>query len=343
MKKKLSTAQLLPSGQYRYRVMVGGQRVSVVDGDAKTAQAKAMALQAGLMEQEKKPINLTVSEAVTRYIESKNVVLSPSTIAGYDKIEKNLMQPISKVKLEDLTQEKIQRWINGLAKEKAPKTVANAHGLLSAVLSEYKPAMALRTTLPQKVKHEVQIPSESDLKAIIAGCSGTKYELPIMLAVWLGLRQSEILGLTWDCIDGNTLFIKQAIVMGENGPVEKGTKTYSGTRKISMPQYLVDLIKSQPKTGEHIINMSAKSVYSGFSRICEKAGVPHYRFHDLRHLNASVMLANGVPDKYSMKRMGHATNNMLKTVYQHTIKEKERQYDDVINSYFDGLIGLEKK
>jgi len=322
--------------------MVGGQRVSVVDEDAKTAQAKAMALQAGLIEQEKKPINLTVSEAVTRYVESKNVVLSPSTIAGYDKIKKNLMPPISNVKLEDLTQEKIQRWVNGLAKEKTPKTVANAHGLLSAVLAEYKPSTALRTTLPQKIKHEVQIPSEGDLKAIIAGCSGTKYELPIMLAVWLGLRQSEILGLTWDCIDGNTLSVKQAIVMGENGPVEKGTKTYSGTRKISLPQYLVNLIESQPKIGEHIIDMSAKSIYSGFSRICEKAGVPHYRFHDLRHLNASVMLANGVPDKYSMKRMGHATNNMLKTVYQHTIKEKEKQYDDVINSYFDGLMKPKK-
>jgi integrase len=43
------------------------------------------------------------------------------------------------------------------------------------------------------------------------------------------------------------------------------------------------------------------------------------------------MLAAGVPDKYSMKRMGHATNNMLKTVYQHTIKEKEKQYDSVSN------------
>lgn len=338
MKKKLPTPQLLPSGQYRCRVMVGGQRVSVVDEDPRAAQAKAVALQAGLMEQEKKPINLTVSEAVARYVESKNVVLSPSTIAGYDKIKKNLMKSIKDIKLEDLTQEKVQRWVNDLSKTRTPKTVANAHGLLSAVLDEYKPNMRLITTLPQKIKHEVQIPSEADLMAIARGCVGTKYELPIILAIWLGLRQSEILGLTWDCIDGDVLSVKHAIVMGEDGPVEKGTKTYSGTRKISLPQYLIDLIESQPKAGEHIINMSAKSVYSGFSRICEKASVPHYRFHDLRHLNASAMLAAGVPDKYSMKRMGHATNNMLKTVYQHTIKEKEKQYDDAINKYFSDLI-----
>ena len=46
------------------------------------------------------------------------------------------------------------------------------------------------------------------------------------------------------------------------------------------------------------------------------------------------MLAIGVPDKYSMKRMGHATNNMLKTTYQHTIKEKEQQFDTLIDSEF---------
>jgi integrase len=54
-------------------------------------------------------------------------------------------------------------------------------------------------------------------------------------------------------------------------------------------------------------------------------------------MNASVMLAEGIPDKYSMKRMGHATNNMLKTTYQHTIKEKETVYDQKIDARFEEL------
>ena len=69
-----------------------------------------------------------------------------------------------------------------------------------------------------------------------------------------------------------------------------------------------------------------------------KSGVPHFRFHDLRHVNASTMLAVGVPDKYSMKRMGHATNNMLKTTYQHTIKEKEAEYDQKTENYIESLM-----
>ena len=50
------------------------------------------------------------------------------------------------------------------------------------------------------------------------------------------------------------------------------------------------------------------------------------------------MLASGIPDKYSMKRMGHATNNMLKTTYQYTIKEKETEYDKLIDNYFEDLM-----
>lgn len=134
------------------------------------------------------------------------------------------------------------------------------------------------------------------------------------------------------------LHIRQAIVMGENGPVKKGTKTYSGTRSIRLPQYILDLLTTVPQKGEYIVSMSGKAIYSGFSRICEKAGVPHFRFHDLRHTNASVMLASGIPDKYSMKRMGHATNNMLKTTYQHTIKEREIEYDRQIDAYFETLM-----
>lgn len=57
-------------------------------------------------------------------------------LPGNDKTKNNLMGAISKTKLENLKQEKIQLWVNGLAKEKSPKTVANAHGSLSAVLAE---------------------------------------------------------------------------------------------------------------------------------------------------------------------------------------------------------------
>lgn len=49
-------------------------------------------------------------------------------------------------------------------------------------------------------------------------------------------------------------------------------------------------------------------------------------------------MALGVPNKYSQQRMGHSTDNMLKTVYQHTMREKEDEYADKINQHYQTLM-----
>lgn len=335
---KMPKAKQLPSGAYRVQVMVDGQRVSVTDEDPKVAVAKAMALKAKMEEAQKAPRSMTVGEAIDRYIESKDTVLSPSTVAGYKRIRANALQGLMNVKLPDLTCEKVQREINKMAKEKSPKTVRNAHGLLTAALAEYKPDMVLRTTLPQKQRYEAQIPTADEIKKILNQAKGTEMELPILLAVWLGLRASEIRGITWDCISGDVLHIKQAIVEGENGPVLKGTKTYSGTRNLILPEYIKEVINTTPHTGDFLCRLSGQALYKRFSRLCETVGVPHYRFHDLRHANASIMLALGVPDKYAMERMGHATNNMLKTVYQHTIAKEQKEISRRVDYYFEKIL-----
>lgn len=324
----------LPSGKWRCQVMVGGKRIDVIEDDPAVAHAKALAVKAGLLEERKPVAELTVGEAIDRYIENKDAVLSPSTVAGYRRVRANALQDIMDVRLADLTQERVQRSVNTMAKSKSPKSVRNAHGLLSAALAEYRPEMTLRTTLPQKKKYEVAVPSDEDIEKIIQTVSGTDMELPVLLAIWLGLRVSEIRGLTWGCISGNEIHIKQAIVEGESGPQVKGTKTYSGDRRLRLPAYLLNLIMTQPRIDDYIIHMSGQAIYKRFSRLCEKAGLPHFRFHDLRHANASVMLALGIPDKYAMERMGHATNNMLKTVYQHTMRSKQEQVADVVDDYF---------
>ena len=314
--------------------LVDGQRISVVDEVPAVAQAKAVAMRAGLIDKKKTGPSMTVGQAIDRYIESKDAVLSPSTVAGYKRVRKNALQDIMPIKLSDLTQEAIQKAVNKMARIKSPKSVRNAHGLLSAVVAEYRPDMILRTTLPQKQKYDVSIPTNEDIERIMAAAKGTEMELPVLLAIWLGLRASEIRGLTWDCISGDTIHIRQAIVEGESGPVIKGTKTYSGNRKIRIPQYIAGLISVQPRIDDYIVHMSGQAMYKRFSRLCEKAGLSHYRFHDMRHANASIMLALGVPDKYAMERMGHATNNMLKTVYQHTMRSKQDEVADVVDGYF---------
>lgn len=337
---KIPKAVKLPSGSWYVNVMVGGKRLSITAPTKRDAEKEAAAIKSGA-KAARFSQSLSVTQALDRYIDSKSAVLSPATIAGYRRIQKNLLEPIAGYPLANLTQEQVQRWVNQLAKQgKKPKTVSNAHGLLSAVIGAYRPEMVLHTTLPQKVKTEISIPTEAELSAIFDAAKGTKYELPIMLAVWLGLRASEIRGLKWEDIDGEYISVKRAIVQGEAGPVEKGTKTFSGTRTLHLPPYLAALIQAQNHSKEHIVNLSGHAMYNGFERICEKAGVPHFRFHDLRHMNASVMLAVGVPNKYAQERMGHATDNMLKTVYQHTIQEEQKKYSEEIDQRFEELLQL---
>lgn len=334
MKKKLPTPQKLPSGVYRCQVMVGGKRISVVDENPAVAQAKAVALKNGLIEEKKAGPTMTVGEAIDRYVESKDTVLSPTTIRSYKSIRNNSLGNLEPMQLSDITKEAIQRHINALSRSKSPKYVRNVHGLLSTVLKAYRPDFVLHTTLPKKQKKEIKIPTMEEIQFIAEKSKGTPFELPFLLATWMGLRTSEIRGLTWDCIEGDMLHVKQALVEGENGQVLKITKSYSGDRKIRIPEYIQDLINQQPRTDKYIIHYSRNSLYNRLKRMCARYGIPHCRFHDLRHVQASVMLALGVPDKYAMERMGHASTNMLKTVYQHTMKSKSEEVADTVDKFF---------
>lgn len=333
---KLPTPKKLPSGNWNVVVMVGGRRISITEPTEKKALAAAAAVKAGAKRE--KQIPLTVGDAINRYIESKDTVLSPATVAGYRRIRANAFQELMPIHVSSLTQEQVQRAVNSMAKTKSSKSVRNAHGLLSATLATYRPDFTLHTTLPQKQKAEISIPTPEHIQVILSGCSGTRMELPIYLAVWLGLRASEIRGLTWDCISGDTLHVKQAIVEGEHGPAVKGTKTTAGDRRLHLPPQLLDIIQRQPKTDEYLVHLSGQAMYKAFSRLCEKLGLPHYRFHDLRHANASIMLALGIPNRYAQERMGHATDNMLKAVYQHTMEHKRTEVDTAVDSYFSQLL-----
>ena len=66
-----------------------------------------------------------------------------------------------------------------------------------------------------------------------------------------------------------------------------------------------------------------------------KNNISHMRFHDLRHVNASVMLKLNIPNKYAAERMGHATEDMLKNVYQHTLSQDMKSINQTVNDYFD--------
>jgi integrase len=281
--------------------------------------------------------DISVGTAMDRYIDMKDGVLSPATISAYRRIRRNHLQSIMGVKLDRLTQEAVQRAVSAMSRDGlSPKTIRNAYGLLTAVLGTFRPSLVLNTTLPQKVRYEAAVPSDEDIVSILTAIPGTEAELPITMAMWLGMRMSEILGLKWKDIDfeNRVVHIRRALV--DEG--EKTTKTYTSQRDLTIPDHILSLMGAAGGPEEHVVKMTRRRILTVFHRVCSDAGVQQYRFHDLRHINASVMLMLGIPDKYSMKRMGHATNNMLKTVYQHTMDKKMAESVNLLDQYFESKL-----
>lgn len=344
---KLPKATKLKSGNWRIQIQIDGHRYSCTGTTKKEAQEKAKQKYAGI--QAEKRILLTVGVAIDKYIEQKSGVLSPSTIKGYRSYRNNYFQRIMKTNISDLTKGDIQVAVSSEAiAGKSPKTIKNAYGLLTATLREFRPDFVVNTKLPQKQPKEERILTEEEIMRVWKASEGSKYELPILLASWLGLRVSEVRGLQFGDIQNGRIHIQRAIIQDENKQdVVKGTKTASSNRWIKLPKPIADLIdkkaKAHPKYGtkdistEFICPMTRSSIYEGFIRRCKKAGVEPCTFHDLRHWAASEAHSLGVPNKYLEKRMGHSTDNMLKTVYEHAMADKEEAFNDLIDQKMEKL------
>ena len=193
----------LPSGSYRIRKMYKGNTYTVVF-DHRPTQKEAMQAMAAELDkiQRGRHDQLTFKAAGEKYIESKRNVLSPSTIRDYVTIMRQIPDPFLNKSIYDITALDVQAEINRLSQKCAPKTVRNHHGFISAVLSVFYPTLKLSTTLPQKIKNEPYIPSDEDIRRILAYSKGTEYEIPIILACY-GLRRSEICALTLEDINGD--------------------------------------------------------------------------------------------------------------------------------------------
>lgn len=336
----MAKAKQLPSGQWRTLVY---SHTEIVDGRKKriyesfTADTKKesefAAAKFAMNKNAVTKANITVEKAIQVYIDTKSNILSPSTIRSYRLNAKNHLNGIRQIPVDKLTSVMVQSEVNELSgKGLSPKSVRNIYGMLTAALKEAKPELQLKCVLPQKVKTQIVIPTESDIKLLLK-YADPEMQLAIKLGAFMGLRRSEICAITYDDVNfkTNKIFINKALVINEKKEyVVKGTKTTSGTRLLDIPDTVLDTLKSVSLP----LSLKPSQISDRFIDISKKSEVK-CRFHDLRHFYASVMLLLGVPDKYAMERMGHATTNMLKTVYQHTFEEKQAEITNRLNDFFN--------
>lgn len=287
------------------------------------------------------PEHITFAQALDEYIESKDNLLSPSTVRGYRTQQRNCFDGINDLYITEINEKIVQRWINSLAPTYSAKSIKNNVGLLTVALGQNGITLNMRTvTLKPMVKVKYVIPTEQEIKQIAVAVKNTTVEIPVIIAMTLGLRQSEIAGLKWEDYDGHFLSVNTAVVPNEhNKMVEKiEMKSYASKRTLPVPDYLKKILDSSYRFNDRVSPHRSGYILKHFHRICEENGMYKFTMHSLRHANASAMLKLNVPDKYAMERMGHSTPSMLKQVYQHIYTDEQMRIAGIINDYYNEIL-----
>ena len=337
MPKKKKPGQL-PSGNYRTRVCIGKDENGVRKFKSFTAKTKAeadyLAHEYMVKHGQSDSADMLLRDAYEAYISSKTAVLSPCTVRNYRCRARKDFPDLMGKRLSELTEQNVQVSVNIMSANHSPKTIRNAHGLLSAVLGMFRPDIVLHTRLPQKIRPDLYVPSKDDIKAIMDAIRGTELEKAVLLAAFCSLRRSEVCALTAENIDfeNRIIYVSSALVPAEvSGYTTKQPKSDAGYREIKAPRIVIDRL---PREGR-IVNLAPSTITNKFCRLTESICGVHFRFHDLRHYQASILHAMGVPDKYIMERGGWRTDSTLKNIYQHTMSDKRKQVEDEICAYFD--------
>ena len=338
MPKKKKNA--LPSGSFRVQVYDYTDKAGKKHYKSFTAptkrQAQALAADWKANREKMPETDMTLYEAVGRYIDLKRAVLSPSTLTGYTAIQKTYFSgDFGKHMLSSLTNIVVQTWVSDLSVIRSPKTVRNAYGLLSATLDVFMPDLHLKSTLPAKKRPELYCPSDDDVKKLLEHIKGTDLEIAVMLAAFGPLRRGEICALTSDDIHGNTITVSESMVQEpDNQWYIKQPKTYGSYREIDFPDFVIDRIKD---INGKIVNATPSRISGLFIKAITETDVPRFRFHDLRHYAASIMHAIGVPDQYILKRGGWISDNVMKSVYRNAIDSETVKQNKKINDHFKAL------
>lgn len=336
----MAKARKLPSGNWRVRVYDGKNAEGKAFYKSFTAptkkQAEYLAAEyiAGKRSQTASD-SRTLAEAYARYIEIKKNTLSPATVREYMRAAKHDFPELMPLRLSKLTQEAVQSAVNIMSATHSPKSVRNAHGLLSAVLRMFAPEIRLNTRMPQARKSEIYVPTEQEVENLVRSIGGTELEKAVLLAAFGSLRRSECCALLISDIEGDIVHINKAMVLNEQKQwVIKQPKSKAGYRNIKMPPFVIERLTPRSGSGR-IVELAPVTVTDYFIDARRKFNLPHFRFHDLRHYQASILHAMGVPDKYIMERGGWKTDSTLKNIYQHTMSDKRRQVEDEIVKRFE--------
>ncbi len=260
---------------------------------------------------------LTVSQWLDIWEQDYLNSLKPKTLESYQRqIRLHIKPALGGVPLEKLNSPMIQHFYNACSREGlSPKSVKNIHGVLHKALQQAVAIGYLRInpadvcTLPRVEKKELKPLDDDAIRRFMEVVQGHLFEILYLVTLFTGMRQGEVLGLTWDCVDfeGGTLLIRKQLqyLSDRNGHrFYQLASTKSGkARKIVPADFVMALLRRQRsrqaewqlragpawedsrlvftnELGRHLIPFT---VYKNYKQLVKEIGLPESRFHDLRH------------------------------------------------------------
>lgn len=201
---KKPNIEKLPSGNYRARLMINGNRVSITAETPKAVTMKYYAmLSNGQIEKQQAavPGSMTMGECIDKYIDRRRVACSPSTIRGYVTIRNNAFPEIIDRVIMRLKDSDFQKAINNAARRLSAKTVINQWNVCGAAIREIT-GRDIDVKLPPIVRNEHEFLTAEQIPVFLEAIKTEKIEAQIGALLGLhSLRRSEIAHLKWEDID----------------------------------------------------------------------------------------------------------------------------------------------
>jgi integrase len=302
---------------------------------------------------------LTVGEFLDQWLEEvARPRVRPWTYSGYEvHVRLHLKPIIGRIRLDKLSPMHVQQMMNRkLTEGLRPKSVRYIRGTLRTALSHAQqfglissnPAAIVRS--PRVEQYEIQPFTADEARLLLQSVKGHRLEALYSVALTMGLRQGEALGLRWTDVDLELGYIRVSKQLqridGQLQLVEP--KTARSRRTIAMPATIVEALRAHrgrqdidrrqagSKWDEHGLvfagpngkPLDGTAVTKQFHRHLDHAGLPQRRFHDLRHSCATLLLAQGVSPRVVMDVLGHSQIGLTMNTYAHVVPELRREAAD---------------
>ena len=346
-------------------------------------QAAAVAVNDGSYQE---PSKMTVGEWLDIWARDYLNDVKPFTVVSYKGQIKNHIKPaLGAVKLDNLAPHTIQRFYNDLGKPKtkkrtdgtveeipglSPKSIKNVHGVLHKALQQAVENQYIRSNpadvckLPRIEKKELRPLDEVQIAAFLEAIKGHPFETLYTVTLFTGMREGEVLGLRWDCVDfeGGTILIDKQLQQEKKagGQYVFASLKNGKTRTITPAPWVVQMLKAHRvrqtedrlragpvwsdtglvftnELGEHLV---FSTVYKNFKAIVASIGCPDVRFHDLRHSYAVASIRAGDDIKTVQGNLGHATAAFTLDVYGHVTDQMKRASAERMEGFIKDVLKL---